>query len=295
MDKLFGISLESWKKGKLPLLDTYPLYGGPIPTASILFAYVAFVLYLGPKLMKNRKPYNLKAIIILYNALQVCYNYFAWHVAVSSPLFWKSFLSFGCNITEQEYQLCVECFCRVAWHAMMARLLDLLDTVFFILCKKQSKITFLHVQHHFLTVAILWTCTKYYSGEEFSIVLLCNNLVHVVMYFYYFLAALGPEYKKYIWWKKHLTLVQIVQFVVIIAYSTASLWLSCGYNQTVILLIIANVSLNLILFLNFFFNTYGSGKLLADKVAVCGSLQFNHNYSENQPGTSSQPDSAKRD
>lgn len=37
-----------------------------------------------------------------------------------------------------------------------------------------------------------------------------NTFVHIVMYFYYMLSALGPEYQKYIWWKKYLTAFQMV-------------------------------------------------------------------------------------
>lgn len=37
-----------------------------------------------------------------------------------------------------------------------------------------------------------------------------NSFVHVVMYTYYFLAALGPQMQKYLWWKRYLTRIQIV-------------------------------------------------------------------------------------
>lgn len=37
-----------------------------------------------------------------------------------------------------------------------------------------------------------------------------NSLVHVLMYSYYGLTALGPAVQKYLWWKKHLTLIQLV-------------------------------------------------------------------------------------
>lgn len=37
-----------------------------------------------------------------------------------------------------------------------------------------------------------------------------NSFVHILMYTYYFLAGLGPKYQKYLWWKKHMTLVQLV-------------------------------------------------------------------------------------
>lgn len=30
------------------------------------------------------------------------------------------------------------------------------------------------------------------------------------MYFYYMVAAMGPKYQKYIWWKKYLTAFQMV-------------------------------------------------------------------------------------
>ena len=38
---------------------------------------------------------------------------------------------------------------------------------------------------------------------------LINTLVHVFMYYYFAIAALG----KTVWWKKHLTAGQLVQFV----------------------------------------------------------------------------------
>lgn len=37
-----------------------------------------------------------------------------------------------------------------------------------------------------------------------------NSAVHVVMYTYYGLCAMGPAYQKYLWWKKHLTSLQLV-------------------------------------------------------------------------------------
>lgn len=38
-----------------------------------------------------------------------------------------------------------------------------------------------------------------------------NSAVHAVMYFYYLLACINPDYKKSIWWKKYLTQLQIVR------------------------------------------------------------------------------------
>lgn len=48
---------------------------------------------------------------------------------------------------------------------------------------------------------------------------LLNCIVHVIMYTYYGLTALGPKYQKYLWWKKHLTTIQLVCHVFISAIS----------------------------------------------------------------------------
>jgi elongation of very long chain fatty acids protein 4 len=39
---------------------------------------------------------------------------------------------------------------------------------------------------------------------------LVNSFIHIVMYTYYGLAAMGPHMQKYLWWKKYLTMMQIV-------------------------------------------------------------------------------------
>lgn len=39
---------------------------------------------------------------------------------------------------------------------------------------------------------------------------LINTFVHVIMYSYYGLAALGPHMQKYLWWKRYLTSLQLV-------------------------------------------------------------------------------------
>jgi len=49
------------------------------------------------------------------------------------------------------------------------------------------------------------------SGENAAIGTIVNSFVHVAMYSYYFLTALGPNTQKHLWWKKYLTCIQIVR------------------------------------------------------------------------------------
>lgn len=38
-----------------------------------------------------------------------------------------------------------------------------------------------------------------------------NAAIHVLMYLYYGLASCGPRIQKYLWWKKYLTIIQMVR------------------------------------------------------------------------------------
>lgn len=46
-----------------------------------------------------------------------------------------------------------------------------------------------------------------------------NTFVHIVMYTYYMIAAIGPEMQKYLWWKKYLTILQMAQFIGIMVHA----------------------------------------------------------------------------
>ena len=62
--------------GHSPMVDEWPLMGSPYPVAVILAAYLYFVLRGGPRMMQNRKPMDLKLILLVYNAVQVVYSVF---------------------------------------------------------------------------------------------------------------------------------------------------------------------------------------------------------------------------
>lgn len=48
----------------------------PLVMSGILLVYLFFVLHLGPKLMANRKPFQLKEAMIVYNFLLVALSIF---------------------------------------------------------------------------------------------------------------------------------------------------------------------------------------------------------------------------
>ena len=54
---------------------------------------------------------------------------------------------------------------------------------------------------------------------------LINSIVHVVMYSYNALSCLGPRVQKYLWWKKHITHLQLVRhWITLTTYMLGNLW-----------------------------------------------------------------------
>lgn len=68
-----------------PRIAIYPLFGPslglgpPWGLFGVVILYVYFVKYLGPRLMRDRKPVELRNVMIAYNAFQVLlsgYNFY---------------------------------------------------------------------------------------------------------------------------------------------------------------------------------------------------------------------------
>lgn len=95
----------------------------------------------------------------------------------------------------------------VYWWNYIFKIWELVDTWFLILRKKP--VIFLHEYHHAATLFLTWSQLQFHSSVQWVPIVL-NLWVHVIMYFYYGMAALG----KYFWWKRYLTRIQITQFVV---------------------------------------------------------------------------------
>ncbi|KRT79815.1 hypothetical protein AMK59_8257, partial [Oryctes borbonicus] len=123
----------------------------------------------------------------------------------------------------------------------MAKISELLDTVFFILRKKNNQVTLLHVYHHSIMPLISWGATKYYPGGHGTFIGFINSFTHIIMYFYYMLAAMGPEYQKYLWWKKYITTMQLVQFSVIFVHAMQLFIYDCDFPSWTGFLVMPNV------------------------------------------------------
>ncbi|XP_017057395.1 elongation of very long chain fatty acids protein F-like isoform X2 [Drosophila ficusphila] len=137
--------------------------------------------------------------------------------------------------------------------------MDLLETFFFVLRKKNQQISFLHVFHHTYMVLFVFAILRYHGYGGFGFCMSIFNVgVHIMMYTYYYQSSLNQNSKKKdLWWKHYITIAQLVQFGVILVYSIYSLsqpecsstrmWATYTGGSSIIFII---------LFTNFYYHAY---------------------------------------
>ncbi|RZF40914.1 hypothetical protein LSTR_LSTR010998 [Laodelphax striatellus] len=191
----------------------------PIYPMLIIIAYQYFVRVLGPKFMENRKAYTLEKTMIIYNCFQILINGYFVKEVVSRVILRPDKYNVWCATVDYSYDEEAVHFAFTTYMFYLSRCSDLMDTVFMVLRKKFRQVSFLHIYHHSGMVMVGWIFTAYAPGGHVAYFGVVNAFVHCVMYFYYLLTAFKPEYKNSIWWKRHITEMQLAQFVIVTVHA----------------------------------------------------------------------------
>ncbi|XP_052566426.1 elongation of very long chain fatty acids protein 7-like isoform X1 [Culex pipiens pallens] len=237
-----------------PRAKELPLMADPLPTCGLIICYLLWVLLIGPMYMRDRKPMDLRRVIIFYNLFQVLLSGYMFYEHLMAG--WLRGYSFSCQTVDYDDGPLSRRMFNLCYVYYLSKLTEFADTVFFVLRKKQSQITDLHVYHHSLTPMEAWILTKFIAGGNATFPNIINNFVHVLMYFYYMLSAMGPRYQKYLWWKKYMTEVQIIQFILCIGHCINALVTGCPFPRFISTLLLINASIFLALFMNFYIQSY---------------------------------------
>ncbi|KAI5696047.1 hypothetical protein M8J75_007372 [Diaphorina citri] len=181
-------------------VDNWFLMTSWVPITSIVAGYLVFVLYVGPKWMANRKPFDIKYILLVYNLAQTLINLYYSISTVSTP---------GTGLIRH----CV--------------------------FRSQKEM----VSHYFPPCL---SSSGY--GEQTLFLGAINCFVHVAMYSYYFLSAFGPRVQKYLWWKNYITMLQIIQFILVLLQHVGLIVLDCKVDLKISYFIVGNAILFILLF-----------------------------------------------
>ncbi|XP_013184412.1 elongation of very long chain fatty acids protein 7 [Amyelois transitella] len=257
-----------------PRVQGWFLFDTPLATLAMVIVYLAFVIVIGPIWMSNRKPLKIQSVLVGYNAAQVLLSSYMFYEHLMSG--WWADYSLSCQPVDYSDSEKAQRMLHLCWVYYFSKLSEFADTIFFVLRKKKSQITWLHLYHHSLTPFEAWLLVKFIAGGHGTFSNIVNNLVHVIMYGYYMVAAMGPQYQKYLWWKKHLTHIQLAQFFMVLFHSISALIYDCGYPKIIASGLILHSSIFIVLFMNFYMHAY---KAQAKKAVKPSEDAVNNNLS----------------
>lgn len=148
-----------------PPADSYFLVIATIVLAILIILYLRYIYIVGPKFMKDKAPYDVTNLLRVYNIFQViCCSTFvirSYQMGFDFRFIWKC-ESFAFLSDETLTELYIG-----TWLFLLLRLFEFVETIFFILRKKDNQASFLHVYHHVSTVILMWIFITYDTGELF--------------------------------------------------------------------------------------------------------------------------------
>ncbi|VDC06304.1 unnamed protein product [Peniophora sp. CBMAI 1063] len=261
-----------WVRGATPL-STQPV----VVAALVSYLVVIFGIQ---EIMKNRKPLKLQVPFMIHNVYLTTGSGLLLMLMLEEilPKLWNHGVFYAiCNSSSWTERM--EFYYMINYYI---KYIELIDTVF--LALKKKPLAFLHVFHHSATAFLCFTQLNGKTSISWVVITL-NLTVHVFMYYYYLMTAAG--YK--IWWKKYLTSMQIIQFIIDLfivyfgtySYFTATYWPhlpnmgSCAGTEGAALFGCGLLTSYLFLFINFYIQTY---KKPAGKKPVANGKANGHSF-----------------
>jgi hypothetical protein len=210
--------------------------------------------------MRDRKPYQLRKTLIIYNFFQVVFSAWLFYEAWDGA--WGTGYSLRCEPVDYSTSPKAMRIVRGCWWYYFSKFTEFFDTFFFVMRKKYDQVSTLHVIHHGIMPMSVWFGVKFTPGGHSTFFGLLNTFVHIIMYAYYMLAAIGPHMQPYLWWKKYLTVLQMIQFIMVFLHASQLLFIECDYPKAFAWIILLHAVMFYFLFYNFYKSSY---KKNADK------------------------------
>jgi len=207
MDPLWTLFSQGWQAITGQKASDFRFEEAPLSSTQAMLA--GFVFYLiavhgGVRLMKDRKPFKLDLLGRVHNLfLSVISGILLILIANEVLPLLKNGLRWAiCDYGAWNHKLELLYYINylIKWY-------ELLDTAFLVLRKKPLE--FLHWFHHSMTMVLTFIQLQGRTSVSWVPITL-NLIVHVFMYYYYYRTAGGHR----VWWKQHLTTMQITQFVI---------------------------------------------------------------------------------
>jgi hypothetical protein len=164
--------------------------GSPYALISVYIFYVLFVLKILPKFMKNRKPLsyeNLMSCLDAFLCVIACYFF------IQALFAWTFLYNWTCQPIDRRDLWLSNIELRLCHEFLLTKFIYMLQSVVFVVCKKESPFAGYLVYHHTLFPIMLWFGINFYPGGHVTFVGLINSFVHVNTTVMRFMALKYPE------------------------------------------------------------------------------------------------------
>lgn len=206
--------------------------------------------------MQHRQPLDLRRFLVFYNFFQIVSN--GWIVYVLGKGWLEGNVAVFCDPGQFYSNPSIAIpIIRAGYLFFLIKFFDFFDTLFFILHKKNDHVSWLHVYHHAIMPIPVWIGIRFIGGSPGIFDACLNATIHVIMYSYYLLTGLGPRFRKFLFWKKYLTKMQLGQFIVIALHSIVLMFQNCDIPVASYAAVIFPLQLTFfVLFMNFYRKAY---------------------------------------
>ena len=166
--------------------------------------YLNSVYFLNRYMNNYKNGFNLNIFMYFYNSFQILFNAYIVYGLCDIPFK---------GIINIPYSDRIEYFVFLHY---ISKYIDYLDTLFIILRKKNSQLSFLHLYHH-SSISIIWGFLLYmgHGNGTASFGCLLNSFIHIIMYSHYLITSFGINNP----FKRYITQMQLVQFLILFIHS----------------------------------------------------------------------------
>lgn len=224
-----------------------------LDSAVLIVCLYLLMIFIGPMIMKNREPIDVYSVQFVYNPVQVMLcSYMCIESILQAYRGGYSFLV-PCN----PYSASEPIMANVLWLFYISKVLDFLDTAIIILKKKDVQLSFLHTYHHSTIFLMYWVNLNVGFDGDIYLTIILNGFIHAIMYTYYFVTL----HTKQVWWKKYMTSMQLIQFLLMNAQAIYLLYSECtSFPPRVTMIYLVYIQSLFWLFMNFFIKNFFQAK-----------------------------------
>jgi len=199
-----------------PVTKDWIAVASPTLLLTSLLAYFAIV-FSGFAVLKNvpkdptkKDPLWIRSLVIFHNVFLVTLSMY-----MCGGCLLEAYRN-GYSVWGNAYKASETAMAHYIWVFYVSKIYEFLDTFIMLLKNNLKQVSFLHVYHH-ATISFMWWMIAHRApGGDAYFSAALNSWVHVCMYTYYLMAVLiGKDEKKrkrYLWWGRYLTQMQMAQF-----------------------------------------------------------------------------------